>query len=286
MDTQYNTKCYYFDKKEYSSGFLDKSVDATYVIHLENNGRLDHINEQLSKFQPTKTVYITRNQGFKKCTKKLIEQVSYQDLTDAFLQCFQHANKQGYDNILILEDDFIFSDEMKKSENIDSVNTFLTKKKEDTFVYYLGCNPIIIVPYDWNHYYSFESLSTHAMVYSRKTRQLSLNTELKHWDVIMKNSDTSKYLYYKPLCYQTYPETENKKTWSEKDNAFIFEAKKWIIQTLNLDKTPEPGFSIIYMLAKLLFLLFIFFILFTTFKLWFSYRYIIKDMLFSKYKNK
>jgi hypothetical protein len=123
MDIDHNTNCYNIKEINYESGFFDNCVDATYVIHLENNGRLNHINKQLEQFQPTKKVYIAINKGFKNCNKKLIEQVSYQDLTDAFLQCFKHANERNYNNILILEDDFIFNPEIKDSKNINSLNS-------------------------------------------------------------------------------------------------------------------------------------------------------------------
>jgi hypothetical protein len=252
MDINYNTRCYDMKKYTYDKGILDNSVDATYIIHLKDNGRYEHIQEQLKEYHPTKIVYIVFNKGFKKCKKKLIEQVSYQDLTDAFLQCFKHANKNNYNNILILEDDFIFSPNIKKPENIDSINDFLNKKKNEEFIYYLGCNPILIVPCttDLKQYKSYKSCSTHAIVYSKKARSKELNVQLKHWDVIIENGIQNRYLYHIPVCYQTYPDTENKKTWSEKDNALIGYAKNKIITLLNLDKTPEPGFFIMYFLAK------------------------------------
>jgi hypothetical protein len=254
MDVNYNTRCYKLQKYIYDTGILDDSVDATYIIHLKDNGRYEHIQEQLKEYHPTKIVYIAFNKGFKKCEKKLIEQVSYQDLSDAFLQCFKHANNNNYNNVLILEDDFIFSPNIKKRENIKSINDFLNKKKNEEFIYYLGCNPILVVPctIDLKHYKSYKSLSSHAVIYSKKTITKTLNVNLKHWDVIIENGVQNKYLYHIPLCYQTYPETENKQTWFEKDNIAIGYAKNKIIELLNLDKTPEPGFSILYFFAKVI----------------------------------
>ena len=98
MDIDYNTRCYDIKKHTYNKGILDNSVDATYIIHLKDNGRFEHIQTQLKEYQPTKNVYIVYNKGFKKCSKKLIEQISYQDLSDAFLQCFKHANEHNYNN--------------------------------------------------------------------------------------------------------------------------------------------------------------------------------------------
>ena len=70
MDINYNTRCYDIKKITYKSGILDNSIDATYIIHLKDNGRLEHIQEQLKLYQPTKIVYIAYNKGFKKCEKK------------------------------------------------------------------------------------------------------------------------------------------------------------------------------------------------------------------------
>ena len=285
MEIDYNTHCYKFEKNNYEKGILDNSVDATYIIHLSDNGRLNHIQEQLKEYQPTKTVYIVFNQGFKKCKKKLIEQVSYQDLTDAFLQCFKHANEQNYDNILILEDDFIFSPRIKDPKNITCVNDFLNSKKDEEFIYYLGCNPIVIVPYSYNlkQYKSYKSCSTHAIVYSKKTRTKPLNLQLKHWDVIIENGIPNRYLYYTPLCYQTYPNTENKLTWSNKDNIVVSYSKNAIISLLNLDVSPEPGFSIIYFVSKLLCIILLFMIFFVCL---YCYDYINNNKYFVKRRQK
>ena len=252
MDIPYNTHCYTFEELNYTKGFLDPSVDATYIIHLKNNGRLAEIQNQLLSLQPTSTVYIVHNQGFKNCNKKLIEQISYQDLTDAFLQCFKHADEQGYGNILILEDDFIFSQEIKNPRHLDSVNSFLIEKKKEEFIYYLGCVPILIAPatFDFQQYYSFKSLCTHAIIYSQKVRSATLNLNLKHWDVIIERSIATRYLYCIPLCYQTFPETENKQSWDHKDNIVISSIKSWTIKFLNMDKEPEPGYSRLYILSK------------------------------------
>jgi hypothetical protein len=256
MDIDFNTKCYTIEKKTYQKGIFDESVDATYIIHLKDNGRYPHISEQLQNFQPTKKVYIVLNEGFKNCNKKLIEQISYQDLTDAFLQCFTHADDKGYNNILILEDDFIFSEELKKDKShIYNINQFLLKQpKNESFIYYLGCNPILIRPATscFSHYRSYKSCSTHAIIYSKAARSTPLNLDLKHWDTIVEAGIPNRYLYCKPLCYQTYPDTENKQTWSEKDNIFIGYLKNQVIQCLNLDKQPEPGFTILYLIAKIL----------------------------------
>jgi len=281
MDIQYNSKCYTFEKNTYTSGLLDPCVDATYIIHLKDNGRLEHIREQLEQVQPTSTVYIAHNKGFKKCDKKLIEQASYQDLTDAFLQCFKHADSQGYNNILILEDDFIFSPDIKNIPDINSICQFVSSKEGDAFIYYLGCIPVLIFPYDSSHYSSLKSLTYHSVIYSKKARSKITDFSDKHWDVIVEKNIGSRYLYYKPLCYQLFPETENKKEWADKDSGIVTWIKNAFIKGLSLDKEAEWGFFIIYFLAKLIMVLLFIIILFILYLI--SYRVLRKNKIFRKY---
>ena len=288
MDVDANTKCYEFKFINYEKGIFDETIDCTYIIHLENNGRLEHIHNQLKEFKPTKKICILFNPGYKKCNKKLIEQQSYQDLTDAFLQCFKNATKNGFKNILILEDDFIFSEEIKKEEHHKNINRFLISKKDEEYVYYLGCIPILISPTAtptttipiFSTYRSIKSLTMHSVIYSEKciqnaTTNAALKTEHKHWDVIIEKSIKNRYLYHKPLCYQTFPETENKKTWHEKDNFMIISSiKDSTIKALELNKHPEPGFTILYSIAKIIFLfLFLGVLLCVLCFLYFIYRF-------------
>jgi len=69
MKTYENSKCYNFNKITYANGLLDDAVDATYIIHLEGNGRYEDILKQLDLYQPTKIVYIVFNKGYKNCSK-------------------------------------------------------------------------------------------------------------------------------------------------------------------------------------------------------------------------
>ena len=61
-----NNECYNYKKIIYNNGLFNKTIDATYIIHLEGNGRLDDIMKQLNEYQPTNIVYILFNKGYKK----------------------------------------------------------------------------------------------------------------------------------------------------------------------------------------------------------------------------
>ena len=97
MTSKDSTQCYSFKKIKYNTGLLDEAVDATYIIHLEGNGRYDDIMSQLKTYHPTKEVYIVFNKGYKKCKKDEHIKLPAHDLIDAFLQVFKHAKNENYD---------------------------------------------------------------------------------------------------------------------------------------------------------------------------------------------
>ena len=53
-----NTKCYSFKKLSFEHGIFDNSIDATYVLHLEGNGRYQDFIDQITKTATTKIFYI------------------------------------------------------------------------------------------------------------------------------------------------------------------------------------------------------------------------------------
>ena len=66
----YNQNCYKLRELNFKKGFLDLSVDVTYIITMYNAyDRHKSIFNQLKKFVPTKKVIIVYNYGYKKCNK-------------------------------------------------------------------------------------------------------------------------------------------------------------------------------------------------------------------------
>ena len=149
--------CYRFELLEFDD-CLFENVDATYILHLEGNGRLEKIHEQLKTYHPTKKVYIVYNKGYKKCHKELVIQRTTDDLVHATMTAFEHA--QQYKHVLVLEDDFIFNKDVAK--HTSHVDEFLKKKD---FVYQLGAMPYFALPIDMYHYRVY-SLTSHANIYS------------------------------------------------------------------------------------------------------------------------
>ena len=240
-------KCYNFKKLEYNQATFADSVDATYILHLEGNGRLPDILNQLNKYHPTKIVYIVFNKGYKKCQKKLSKYEPPTDLVDAYYQALKDSKTKNYRNILILEDDFIFNDRMNDPKVSNDINTFINDKDNEEFMYMLGALPHLQIPYKNKHYTLCISSGTHASIYSKKLRDDILDNvpvdTVGDWDVYT-NLNCSRYIYEEPLCYQLFPDTENSKYWI---NYFgISTALRSYLKSLELDTKAEPGYSTCY----------------------------------------
>jgi len=252
-----SSQCYTFKKIKYNKGLLDNAVDATYIIHLDGNGRYDDIMNQLENYHPTKEVYIIFNKGYKKCSKDEHIKLPALDLVDAFLQVFKHAKNQNYNNILILEDDFIFDDKIKKESIQHDICSFLNNNKNKDYQYFLGCVPSIQFPYtlDFKHFINICSLGTHAVIYTKQNRERLLNVNQKDmidWDYYSCYY-SRRYMYCEPLCYQLFPDTENSKTWGT-SSYFLYiltQIVKKMFKMFKLDIQPEPGYSFFYMFSKI-----------------------------------
>jgi len=257
MEIKSSTQCYNFKKIKYNKGLLDDAVDATYIIHLEGNGRYDDIMNQLKTYHPTKEVYILFNKGYKKCKKDEHIKLPAHDLVDAFLQVFTHAKNQKYDNILILEDDFIFSKKIKKTSTQQDICTFLNNNKDKDYQYFLGCLPYLQLPctLDSKHYINICSGGTHAVIYTKKNRERLLNVNQKDitdWDYY-SFTHSRRYAYCEPVCYQLYPDTDNSNNW-HKDNYILYiisKSVKKFYNILKLNTQIEPGYSIFYIFSKI-----------------------------------
>jgi len=224
------------------------SVCATYVIHLANNGRLDSVMRELKAKPPSRTVHIVFNQGPK--GKNLPEETPAQDIIHAYKHVFQDAATRGYDRILVLEDDFFFRPDLG-SPDVASVNRFLETPRKHKWVYQLGCIPGLMVPCG-NESYATVAFASHACVYSKQFREYALGytKKIRDWDVFCL-LHCVRYTYTKPLCYQLFTETENYKDWFRCFG--LVGLLKWALKKLQLDKHAEPGFSLCYLFAKVMF---------------------------------
>lgn len=249
--------CYKFSKILFNDSIFKNNINATYIIHLEGNGRLNHIINQLSFYQPTKIVYIVFNKGYKKCKKSKFIKNPPLDLVDCNINIFNHAKSLNYENILVLEDDFIFSENILNKYHINNINDFINNNTD--FCYLLGCLPFFMIPFNSNTYQYLISGGMHSVIYSKKYREKILNINQKDihdWDLYSWKYIRNRYCYYKPLCYQLFTNTENCNYWGKNTifkniMDYILILTKYLFRILKMDKKPEPGFSFFYIFGKL-----------------------------------
>jgi hypothetical protein len=256
------SKCYNYNLIKYKN-YLFNNIDATYILHLENNGRYENIIKQLNEYKPTKIVYIVFNKGFKKCKKEPYIINSIKDIIDTNNNIFNHAKENNYNNILILEDDFIFSQEIKNKKHTDNIDSFLNTYKNMDFIYSFGTLPFMLLPFDNNNYISFINLGAHCIIYPKNIRNKILNydkTKILDWDLFRSiNFIGYNILYYKPLCYQLFPKTDNSLNWGNfgpinKTFYFLGQQLFNLLQLFRLNKNVEPGYSIFYLFSKIILL--------------------------------
>lgn len=269
-----SSSCYSYHHIKNESGYFDDSVDATYVIHLENNGRLDSIFEQLSLYKPTQDVFILYNKGYKKCKKPSFIKYPSMDLVDAYINVFKHSRDNGFKNILVLEDDFFFNEKVKNIGVQNDINTFIKSQNDDAFVYMLGTIPWWRIPVSTTSSRVLLSTGTHSCIYSKAyIDKIILYFDKNYdkvfdWDYFINvgNFTWNRYMYNKPLCYQLFTDTDNSKTWGNL-NSFIdsennFFMNKFItffrsvfisfLNLLNLNKSVNPGYIFCYIFSIVL----------------------------------
>jgi hypothetical protein len=247
IESTNDSSCYRFEKLVFDGHSVLLDIDATYIIHLENNGRIDSVKEQLNKFHPTKEVYILYNKGYKNCKKEEYIDKPPLDLIDAFWHIFKDAQQKDYNNILILEDDFMFNDKIKDKIVQQHIMNFVNNKKYD--VYALGLLPFLQSAYNNTTSICLLGGGMHSIIYSRECIDKVLQDDkrsIKDWDLYIATKFT-KYMYNEPLCYQLFPETENQKHW---ENDIGVKTQKYAINKLKLDVHVEPGYSIMYIISR------------------------------------
>lgn len=206
-----NDHCYYTTELRFSEGVLDSAVDMAYLLTMVDSKR--EWQKELFDFPLSSKVTVVYNMGFRNCKKQLANQISYCDLQDAVLYIFNDALRKGYQRILVLEDDFQILE--KNKEHYYSVKDFIKKKNPD--VYNLG--PMLnlcVHPPILKHNRSWYLNTSHAVIYDQNYVTWFVNQSphrARHVDLFVNDLSISKYTYYLPLIGQTFPMTENQKSW-------------------------------------------------------------------------
>lgn len=279
-----NSHCYRFDYIRFDNGLLDKIIDAVYVILLENSDRTENVYKQINHYKLSKNTYIQINKGYKNCEKKLMKQQSNYDLLDSNYNIWLHAKENNYNNILILEDDFIFDNRILDKNILNDLNNFINNYKFD--IYSLGNLPIILSPFLLTkHPKMLNGGASHSIILTKGIRNILidkyendidwLKNSRGHIDWIYTTNNFNYHIYYKPLCYQTFPKTENMDTWDQGLNIIlkiiINFSSNILIPLLKLDKQPQPGFDIIYIFSYTLSISLYLLIIYIIYKLYQKY---------------
>ena len=266
-------KCTKYDYIEFNKGLLDNCIDVVYVILLEGIERTKNVYSQINNFKLCKKNYIQINKPYKIChIMELKKQNSAYHLLHNNIEIFKHAKLNKFNNILILEDDFIFNEDIKNINIIKDLEKFT--KTIDFNLLYLGANNTFFWPNICNIKFPHVLLNglTHSVIFSKKSRNIILkkyekSSNIKYLghechDLWFNSFLNKKYFYYKPLCFQPFPMTENRKHWNNK----IVET---VIKILKLDTEPISGFYKIYLINYIInFCIFItiFYVLFLLYK--------------------
>lgn len=280
MDFIQNKHCYDFQLRDFSTeGLFDDFVDMTYIItshkDLERNKKVEL---ELQKLIPTRKIYFVYNSTYKTCKKILPQQIPPYDLKDANLNIMHHSLENGFNNILILENDFFYSDFLLNNKEIvvREIKDFFndSSNSETSFAYNLGPNIQLCYPNFFSKHKNTHKLlwgcGAQAVIYNKiiqleiiqKNGNGNVITQFivdsdKHIDIyIISNFDI--FFYNKPLIVQIWNNTENSNHW--KWNSIL----KILIKLFILDTNPELGLNYIYNIAFFMnylfaFLIFVFF---------------------------
>lgn len=245
--------CYRYEYYNFSCGKFDDVVDCTYVLLLENSLREKTILDTIVKYKPTSKCIVQYNKGYKNCKKNLKKQVPNLDLVACLQQVFKHALTNGYNRILVLEDDCQFDDRIEDINVTNDICEFI--HENDPEVYSLG-STFLSSPWDIlfsRHPRIYCGLLSHSVIYNKKYMLEKYNTDffIDATDVEI-NTHWNKFMYYKPIAYQTFPDTEN----SQLGLGSTIYLKKildfLIFIPFDLKYNTQPGFDRLYVLCKLL----------------------------------
>lgn len=219
-----NKKCYYYKKYFFNNGIFDNIVDCCIVLLMEHDKeREKHVLKTINKYKLCRNTIIQYNKGFKKCSKKLYKQSSMYDINETYYTAFKYADSDNYKNILIIEDDAIFDNNIKNPKIIKDIE--LLYKNKEVNMFHLGpagalFDPLSILLDTYNCKKILITSAAHANIYNKKFREIyyksyetgnrSISVDYNHNIFTYGNI----YTYNKPLAFQPIIETENSKDWN------------------------------------------------------------------------
>ena len=232
-----DTVCYRFEEVATgkSRGVFDKHVDMVYLLTLEGSDRTENAIERVGAISSRLTVQY--NKGYNCAHKNLSIKKSHADLSHALGNIFRHAARNKYTNILVLEDDFVFDSDYYTRDDVNEIGRFISEGDFQT--YNIGGLPVLSFPISQYHRRGVCCPTSHGVIYN-KSYFLFYHSIMKAYDydihcddVHSFNMDIKHYVYYKPICFQTFPPTENRRNWPSTN---VIPA---LVDALGLDKSYE-----------------------------------------------
>lgn len=207
-----NSKCYYYKYLKSEKGLFDNIVDAVFILLMENSPREKNVLEQIQKYKLHSNIIIQYNIGFKNCGKILKKQQSNFDLLDANFEVFKKSQELNYNNILVLEDDFIVTSNIFKIKYLNSLRKIVSKEYFNLIS--LGSIYLISTKYD-NHIDNPLFLAgAHAIIYNKRYFNNFINKYYYYFTQADQfNRIKEKYVTNIPLIVQPAEKTENRKNW-------------------------------------------------------------------------
>jgi len=261
---------------EIKNSIFDNIIDRTYVILCcgETPERLKNVEKYIKILKPTRYVDFYYFKGYKNCPKSIH---SNNDIINNNITIFKDAISKKYNRILVLEDDFFLHKPLEQKD-INNITKFI--KKNNPYFYSLGCFGIPTIKTMLNTHQKLTYNMTggaHANIYNKDLLDKYINyidnitSDTLYTttpDFIFSNINNIKtYRYYKPLIYQTFPETNNQK------NSWKITLGKFTpiaicgIKILGLNKSEYPGYQILYNLPLVLYIILILLIIYFIIKI-------------------
>lgn len=213
------------------SGVLDGVVEATVALAMP--GRLDRIRKQLLAARPTATCLILENLGYRAVEQRWRDDgppiaTSHEDLAHAFcVACDVLRHLEG--RVLFVEDDCVF--DLQGARVRREVSEALQLWPEAP-VLHLGCVPLVARAIHEKALVLSQSLGTHAVVLTARARRrmsralradprdsrlswlLTGRLPKRDLDLAVNALFPRRLALRRAAAYQSFPETENMKTWA------------------------------------------------------------------------
>jgi hypothetical protein len=234
------------------------SLDCAIILTLEGSERTPQAVRRSEAFSSlVSKVVIQTNPGYKNIKKPLPVETAEADCGFCHYGACKYSLENGFENVLVLEDDFIVEDEYYEHEDAirEDIIDFLEKSEIDH--YFLGCTPFLAIPWSFSCGGTWRVIrggTAHAVIHSKKGMKKIVNDWEKDPNKILPVDlymfRNRSFMHARPLVCQTFPETENKlKNWGS-DATISGMVSNIFIGAVGLDLTTQPGYDIMYGTAK------------------------------------